>query len=145
MGGVNLPSGAILGHSARCHHMGHEAFVAEAAELVAYGQHTSAYVSIREHTSAYVSICEHGERRGAQQARLNRPVDSIRQHSSAYAVYVSILSAYFKLRSLKEAGRQHTSAYVSIRQHTQYTSAYAASVSIRQHRSIRQHALHPSA
>jgi hypothetical protein len=34
-------------------HMGHEAFVAKAAELVAYGQHTPAYVSIRQHTSAY--------------------------------------------------------------------------------------------
>jgi hypothetical protein len=97
-GGVNLPCGGSLRHLARCHHMRHQAFVAEAAELVAYDQHPSALVSIRQHTSAYVSI---------------------RQHTSAY---VSIRQHTSAASAPREAGRQHTSAYVSIRsicQHTQ--------------------------
>jgi hypothetical protein len=79
----------------------------------------------------------------------------IRQHTSAYVSECVALSApALKSTSFKKVfllaarngyqhtcrGYQHTSAYVSIRQHSQHTSAY---VSIRQHTSgfvsIRQH------
>jgi hypothetical protein len=105
-------------------------------QCVFFGQHTSAYVSIRQHTSAYVSI---------------------RQHTSAYVrcsnvskhlfAKFGVLSIFFVVSSTGHclpfrvtllpslhlptlqtstfehiiSPQNHTSAYVSIRQHT---SAY---------------------
>jgi hypothetical protein len=103
------------------------------------GQHTSAYVSIRQHTSAYVSIRQHTsayvsiriripsrrglggrDRDGPLAARTPRKPPRctcrIRQHTSAYVSIRQHTSAYVSIR-------QNTSAYVCIRLHT---SAYVS-------------------
>ncbi len=82
---------------------------------VSIRQHTSAGDSIRQHTSAYVSIRTIVEAALGLRAYTHARVTWIVQQEGQYACWHSI--------------RQHTSAYVSIRQHT---SAY---VSIRQHTS----------
>ncbi len=132
-------------------------------------QHTSAYVSIRQHTSvsirvligrttcrcrslhtsAYVSMRQHASACVSQHTRIDRAhrmsLLELPVSASACARLLKILhtSAYVSIR-------QHTSAYVSIRQHT---SAYvsirvsaSAYVSMRKtiydtaHVSMRQHA-----
>jgi predicted metal-dependent hydrolase len=105
-----------------------------------------AYVSIRQHTSAYVAGDPHVERL-ALVANLSAAYVSIRQHTSAYvsirqhtSAYVSITAVELYENVANHARREyaaahdvvpllrpllpnsvHTSAYVSIRQHT---SAY---------------------
>ena len=90
--------------------------------------HTSAYVSIRQHTSAYVSIRE--------KLVTNRPVHHIKDllllphnrpdphlvdgtlHTSAYVSIRSIRQHTMHTSSMAPCTRQHSSAYVGIRQHT---------------------------
>jgi hypothetical protein len=103
--------------------------------------HTSAYVSIRQHTSAYVHGCLDA---GARTPRGLPAYVSIQQHTSrmpgrrsTQAAWSSCIrqhtSAYVTDARMPDARRVvflHTSAYVSIRQHT---SAYVSiRVSIRQ-------------
>ena len=114
-------------------------------EMTLWMQTSPAYVSIRQHTSAFVSIRQHSS-----------AYVSIRQHTSAYvsrhvdlpgSVNLTPLPPLVRLQvSLRRDSQcQHTSASVSILQHTrQHTSAYVSiRVSIRQHTSayvsVRQH------
>ncbi len=98
-------------------------------------QHTSAYVSIRQHTSAYVSIRQQTSayvptntspsHTTSPPPRAYPSPPSTRQHTSAYVSIRQHTSAYVSIRQHTSAHistRQHTSAHVSIRQHT---SAYA--------------------
>jgi hypothetical protein len=102
--------------------------------------HTSACVSIRQHTSAYVSIRQHTP-------RAQEPVRAlVVQYLSLVVKYLSQPSSRISEEYAAHTPCAHTSAYVSIRQHTsayvkrmprtrparirQHTSAYA---SIRQH------------
>ncbi len=120
-------------------------------------QHTSAYVSIRQHTSAYVSIRQHTYRvvDGCEE---EEEMDLIQQTESLSR---SVTSAYISIQHTSASRhraclvllRQHTSAYVSIRQHTSASSRlraclallrlYTSAYSIRQHTSayvsMRQH------
>jgi hypothetical protein len=89
-----------------------------------FRQHPSASVSIRQHPSAFVSItpAQKPKRKLLQPACVK-----ICQHTSAY------LEPGARSCEYASRARQHTSAYVSIRQHkSEHTSAY---VSIRQHTS----------
>ena len=147
-----------------------------------------AYVSIRQHPSAFVSIC-HTHTHGPTRDRARRFICqhpsasvSIRQQTSAYVrnvrmgqLAIELVDGSFvlarharlfrppllQLRCCVRHLRQHTSAYVSVCQHTSYSlamlvcsarrcsnsaAASASCVSIRQHtsayvniRSIRQH------
>ncbi len=102
--------------------------------------HTSAYVRIRQHTFAYVSIRQHtSERDLEEEAYITILIVnaseyvSIRQRTSAYVsicqrerdleeeAYITILiENALKVEGLRHPLHQplHTSAYVSIRQHT---------------------------
>jgi hypothetical protein len=89
-------------------------------------QHTSAY------TSAYVSTCIWCQQRHCRIAYVCIR-QRIRQHTSAPASGANSATAACRGRSLETADTCHPpAAPASIRQHTQHTSAY---VSIRQHTS----------
>jgi Mg2+/citrate symporter len=98
-------------------------------------QHTSAYVSIRQHTSAY----DYADVSSMRRSRIRQHTSYVRQllyiaYMSAaiqgVCVYVccyigricTCLLLYIAYMSsmLRSRIRQHTSAYVSIRQHTSY-------------------------
>ncbi len=135
-------------------------------------QHTSAYVSIRQHTSAY-GLAQYAVRQHAPTSKrrvscmrfsicqLMSAYVRLRQHWSAYLTEGGGRKDVFRAcgsaaaRGTRRAHtpvdiRQHTSAYVSIRQQQRaaritltrlymslrrHTSAYVAYVSIRQHTS----------
>jgi hypothetical protein len=131
-------------------------------------QHTSAYVSIRQHTSAYVSIRPHASAyRSAYVSRRQRlregvtegaVCERLRERCVRGLGHGTLSRLQARTSSSRISIRQHTSAYVSIRQRLRqeraplpHASAAAAGsapappayVSIRQHTSayvsIRQH------
>ena len=92
-------------------------------------QHTSAYVRIREYTSCRY-LCAY-----PLAARIRQHTSCIRQRILLALAYVSIRLAYVSIHlvitythilfAIAHKRQQHTSAYVSIRQHTsRYLYAY---------------------
>jgi hypothetical protein len=82
------------------------------ARVLRIRQHTSAYVSMRQHASAYVSIRQYARLRACAR----------RQHASVVSQYIVDGCVYVRSNYENDSARHlHTSAYVSIRQHT---SAY---------------------
>jgi hypothetical protein len=104
-------------------------FRLQRGELVSICQHTSAYVSIRQHTSAYVSIPERRARHRFSRAPSNPHTRAagVRElfHSLRLAPECRASAALYprsqapvREQHCSPTIRQHTSAYVSIRQHT---------------------------
>jgi hypothetical protein len=105
-------------------------------------RHTSAYVGVRQHMSAYVSIRQHTFVSGSTRVPSRAAAATPPPHPAPSSPPLTLPSSSFEHRRPMRRRDVHTSAYVSIRQHTSaylcrgggdaHTSAY---VSIRQHTS----------
>jgi hypothetical protein len=109
-------------------------------------QHTSAYVSRRQHTSAYVRIRQHSACRPlpascqARERQYSYFCTSKASKLRTSTVQFIALSSFSPTRcSINVSIRQHTSAYVSIHQHRQHTSARHAAAPTSAYVSIRPH------